>query len=336
MKLTSLSFLFDFALIGVAGFIFLSPYLMMPSLIYPVRVDSLYVHNEQVKTSLEEKGANVQNAKIFLFNPSSVNLYYENFNVRTKDSLILRGWYIPVNDEEATTILILHDLNESKITCLDMIKPFHDRGFHVCIVDMRAHGNSDGETFSIGSPAVEDVKIILDSLYRRPETKHVALFGIGTGAAIGIQLFAKDNRPSVFIVQSGFNSYEKYVRIFADKQWGSFEKFLIPSLKIRLKRQMGYDVSALDFADIIKYDSIPTLFIAGSDDNIVDPKETSVLSDSSGARIKNFMTVQGAGHSDIDEKGGGEYYNEIMAFINQSIPKKTKTVRNKKLAQLDQ
>ena len=213
-----------------------------------------------------------------------------------------------------------------------MIKPLHDRGFHVCIVDMRAHGNSEGETFSIGNPAVEDVKGILDSLYCKPETKNVVLFGIGTGAVIGIQALEKDNRPSVFIVQSGFDSFEKYVRIFADKQWGRFEKFLFPSLKIRLKRQMGYDVSDLNFTEIIKYDSLPTLFIAGSEDNVVDPKETTALYDSSGSRSKNFMTVQGAGHQDIDEKGGAEYYNEIMAFINQSIPRKIKTVRNKKMA----
>lgn len=99
---------------------------------------------------------------------------------------------------------------------------------------------------------------------------------------------------------------------------------------------MGYDVSDLNFADIIKYDSLPTLFIVGSDDHTVDPKETSILSDSSGAQIKNFMTVQTANHQDIEEKGGEDYYNGIMGFINQSIPKKVQTVRNKKLAQLDQ
>src|SRR5205085_3853501 len=140
-------------------------------------------------------------------------------------------------------------------------------GFNVCIVDQRAHGNSDGETFSIGNPAVEDARVILDSLYARPGTKYVVLFGMGTGSVIGIQLLAKDNRPSIFILQSGFNSYEKYVRIFAVKQWGKFHKFLLPSLKIRLKRQLGYDITELNFADIIKYDSLPTFFIAGSNDN---------------------------------------------------------------------
>jgi len=336
MRITSISFLFDFLLIAIAGFMFFSPYFIMPSLIYPVRVDSLYVHNEQIKYSLDEGNPNAKNAKTFLFNPLSLNLEYEDFDVRTKDSLTLRGWYIPSEEEEATTVLVLHDLNESKITCLDMIKPLHDRGFNVCIVDMRAHGNSDGETFTVGNPAVEDVRVILDSLYKRPETVHVALFGIGTGAAIGIQLFTKDPRPVAFILQSGFDSYEKYVRVFADKQWGKFQKFLLPSLKIRLKRHMGYDVSDLNFSDIIKYDSIPTLFIAGTEDNIVDPKETMALYDSTGSRNKNFMSVTGAGHDNIDEKGGTDYYNEIMSFINQSIPRKVKTVRNKKLASLDQ
>jgi len=51
--------------------------------------------------------------------------------------------------------------------------------------------------------------------------------------------------------------------------------------------------------------------------------------------MKNFMTVRTAGHQDIEEKRQRKIiYNEIMAFINQSIPKRVKTVRNKRLASI--
>src|SRR6185295_3568785 len=86
----------------------------------------------------------------FYYNPGDLNLRYENFNVRTSDWQTLRGWYIASDDTEAITLLLIHDLSESKIAYINFISQMHDRGLNVCVVDMRAHGNSDGTTFSPG------------------------------------------------------------------------------------------------------------------------------------------------------------------------------------------
>ena len=74
----------------------------------------------------------------------------ENLDVITADSLRLRGWYSRSAKPDSPTLLILHDLNESKIRYLDMFKQLHDRDVHIYIPDLRAHGNSEGSEASCG------------------------------------------------------------------------------------------------------------------------------------------------------------------------------------------
>src|SRR5205807_2567971 len=120
-----------FLLLFTAAFIFLSPSLVMPALIYPQRIDSLYIQfqKEQYLKLHPNEGAVADS--LFIFNPSDLGLKYEPFNIRTIDSLVLKGWFIPADNTEAVSILVLHDWDESKIMKLNFAKQMHDRGFHI-------------------------------------------------------------------------------------------------------------------------------------------------------------------------------------------------------------
>ena len=154
-------------LLLLAAFIFLCPVFVTPDLIYPNRVDSLFVRFESERVIKSAMPGQLVKQLPVLFNPGSLDLSYQQFNVRTGDNKILRGWYISADDAEANTILIVHNLNQSKIQYLNMARQMHDRGLNVCLVDLRAHGNSDGDVFTPGLKSVTDLKCIVDSLLKR-------------------------------------------------------------------------------------------------------------------------------------------------------------------------
>src|SRR5438874_835960 len=106
MSLNKLFYSFASLLLLAAAFIFLCRVFITPELIYPMRIDSLYVRYEVNRV----KG----NTSSVLFNPASLGLKYKNFDVKTTDNLTLRGWYVTCDDSEANTILIIHDLSQSK------------------------------------------------------------------------------------------------------------------------------------------------------------------------------------------------------------------------------
>ncbi len=328
MSLNKLFYSVASLLLLFAAFIFLCKVFITPELIYPHRVDSLYVRYEVERNINSSTGKNVQ----AFYNPSSLGMHYENFNVKTSDGLTLSGWYIPTDAEDANTLLIIHDLSESKINYLNFIKQMNDRGLNICAVDLRSHGTSEGAEFTLGTVAIVDIKIIFDSLLKRSDTNHIAVFGVGLGAAIAVQNASLDGRSDALILQSPFSNFADYVDDYSKRKWGSMSFILHSVLERELEKRLQYELTDLDLSMIIKYVSQPTLFICASNDEIIPPRDTYSIYDSSGAREKNLILVKNAKHNTIEQNGGEEYYNRIAEFIRLVIPKKTKDTRFKKLA----
>lgn len=308
----------------IGGFVFLSPSLLTPDLIYPERIDSVYIafHSDMV--------TNPEN--ILMFNPSAVDLKYSDIQVKTIEGFPLNGWYVYAADTPANTILILHNINESKILYLDHLKQFHDRGFNVCVFDQRAHGNSGGSEFSPGLPAVDDVKRMIDSILDKKGTKNLVIMGAGIGAAIALQAAVYDNRCSALVLQSPFNTYETYIDKYASLKWGIMKDLWYPIFKRRTEALLQYPLKELDLRQIAAYTKIPSLFIIASEDTRVFTSETLQVFDASASEKKELFLVRNATESTIAKSGGEAYYNRITAFLLSILPKEQTISRYKKLA----
>jgi len=323
-------------LLLLAAFMFCSPFFVAPDLIFPLRVDSIYVKYESEKNAKSAPRDSLGRVLPILYNPSSLNVHYENVTVRTIDGLTLNGWYVASGDSEANTLLIIHDLSQSRINYLNLAKQMYDRGLNVCLFDMRAHGTSGGTEFSPGMVAVSDIKNILDFLVDKPETNHIAIFGNGIGAALAIQLASMDGRCDALIAQSPFTDFSDYVERYSKRKWGRMSQVFHIVLERALERRLQYELTDLDLSEIVKYVKVPSLFICSDNDEIVPPIQTYAVYDSSGAKEKNLILVKKAGHDNFELFGGEDYYNAIAGFIVNAIPKKTKETRFKKLAYYDQ
>jgi pimeloyl-ACP methyl ester carboxylesterase len=299
------------------------PTVVMPDLIYPQRIDSAFI-------AFHHNGNNDHSSELY-FNPSDVGLAYQNINIKTVDSVILKGWYIPLNDSDASTLVIIHDINESKIKYLNLARQMHDRGLKVCLFDMRAHGNSEGDKFSPGLISVDDLESVLDTLMTKPETSHIVLMGMGVGAGVAIQTAALDERCEVVIAQCPYNDFADYVQRYAKNEWKKMRKVYTPVLERKLYMVLHHRDNELVLSDISANLRIPSFFIAADEDSITPPSEVRIVFDSSAAEQKDLILVKNAGHDNLEIAGGEAYYNSITEFINQSIPKKVRKVRYKKL-----
>lgn len=300
-------------------------------LVYPVRVDSAYIASKQINLSKEVRLKDSLNPVMFLYKPEQLQLKYVNFPVKTSDGILLKGWYFASSTvETGITILLIHDINESKINYLEAAKAFTDRGFRVCCIDMRGCGESEGDYFTMGQLSAQDISIILDSLYGKPETNHVSIIGIGTGAAIAIQAVSIDHRPVSLIVQNGFASLTDYFNRYAIRKWGIAGKWFFPFMKKELDKQMGFNSDSLNLQVLIGQVSIPTLFIAKARDLIEDLKETHLLFERSGTSKKEFIFFSDDKEENYFEKNEKEYYDKISAFISTSIPQKSNQTRFRK------
>jgi alpha-beta hydrolase superfamily lysophospholipase len=302
---------------------------VVPDVIYPERIDSLYVKKQEQQLLQGDSSVVEKGAPVFVYNPGSLNMPYEDIEVRAVDSAVLKAWYIPSDNEQNFIVLILHDLNESRIGCLGLAKALQGRNIDVCLMDLRGHGSSGGNEFSPGQLAVDDVRAVIDELFSEYYVEQLAILGIGTGTAIAVQAAAQDDRVSAIVLQSPFLSLDKYVeRRYRGKWW-----FLNPVYSYianrRLKKQLGYPPENINLPDICEYIFIPTLVIAGSNDTEIPYMESLRVSEASGSDMKNFITITDAGHHEIAEKGGEAYYDAISFFLHQAVPAEVERVRKK-------
>ncbi len=337
MSLNKIYYLISSLLAFLAAFIYFTPVVVTTDFIYPLRIDSIYVslHDKLPEEGLLPPETNYEDV-IRLYNPASLGLEYSEFDVKTLDNLILRGWYIAAPDTPANTIILLHDLNQSKINLLDHIKQFRDRGLNVCAIDLRAHGNSDGMEFTPGLPSILDIKMVIDRLLLTPETNHLVIMGFGLGAAIAMQIAAYDGRCDVVILQSPSNNLGTYLDRYAHRKWGVMQFLWYPVFKRKVEDLLQFSIRELDLSVIARYCKTPTLFISAADDNISFTTEILAIYDSSSARRKSLFLVKDATRSTMEEVAGAAYYNRITEFINTSIPRKPKTTRYKRLTLNDQ
>ncbi len=312
------------AILFLSGaFIFLTPSLLTPDLIYPERIDSAYIVYH---------AAQMEGIDTILLNPKDLELDYSDIRVKTVDGILLKGWFVASADTPANTIIIIHDLNESSILYLDHLKQFHDRGMNVAVFDLRAHGESGGSEFSPGLTSVSDLKLLTDSVLAKKGTKHLVFYGAGLGAAIALQAAVYDNRCNGIILQNPFSTFESYLERYALDKWKGMNGFWLPVFKRRVAELLQYPISELDLRQIASYTDLPVLFIIGADDAKVSTAETLQVYDASASDKKELFLVRKASHDNIAKVGGEAFYNKVTAFIISSMPKEQKISRYKKLA----
>ncbi len=82
-------------------------------------------------------------------NPSDHNLAYEAFNVTTQDSIDIASWFIP-NKLKKGTVLMVHGFDMNKSHMLNRASVFYKKGYSILLLDLRARGESGGDTASTG------------------------------------------------------------------------------------------------------------------------------------------------------------------------------------------
>lgn len=134
--------------------------------------------------------------------PADRGLVYEDVIFSTQDGLNLSGWYLPSSNGAA--IILLHGIASNRIMMLDLAEVIANHGYGVLLMDLRAHGDSDGDIYPFGGPEAEDVRAAVAYLQQNrddinPERIGIAGWSLGAQTAIigayaepGIQAIVAD------------------------------------------------------------------------------------------------------------------------------------------------
>ncbi len=101
--------------------------------------------------------------------------------LKTKDGLALDCWNIKVPEAKGTFIMF-HGHGSNKSDILPQARALQQLGYNTFLVSFRAHGNSGGNTCTIGFEEAEDVKAAYEFVQAEKE-KNILIYGVSLGAA---------------------------------------------------------------------------------------------------------------------------------------------------------
>lgn len=326
--------LFIVALLATAALVIITPVLSFTELLYPVRIDSAYVFQQQLAYEKNVIDEISDSGAVFLYSPEQLNIHYMNVSYTLRDSVKLQGWMaIDTLHAKAPLLLIIPDITEGAINYIPAMKQFCDRGFNVCVINMRGQGNSEGSIYSPGSTPARDVKQLIYDLKQMPFIEHVALMGSGTGAAIVMKVMSDSAVADVLLLQNPPVSLSRYFKEKAIVRWGNFILPILPALIRSYEDETGLSVKAYNYKKMIKKINVPHMLVAANfmDKKVVD--ETLELYHASENYNKRLYIDADSFRKRTAHENKKAYYDKVAAFINSSLPYKTKNTRFKKLAQ---
>jgi hypothetical protein len=226
--------------------------------------------------------------------PSHLGLKVEDCWFESEDGVRLHGWWI-AQENAAGTILYCHGQSGSIGHRVGVFRALRKLGMNLFAFDYRGYGRSEGKPSEEGLS--RDVRAAHDYLTAQRGLAHrrLVLFGNSLGGAVAVE--GASQRPVAgLIVQASFTD----VRSMARSRHRKLPLHWLASNQFRSIAKVG----AL---------AMPKLFVHGTRDRVV-PIELGRELFEAAADPKRFLAIEGAGHHDIERKGGEPYFAALRTF----------------------
>ena len=218
-----------------------------------------------------------------VYSSASFGLDAESIRLNTPDGLALEAWYAPVASPKAIVIFLSGIQNPSVTAYFPHAAWLQREGYASVLVEMRAHGGSDGDRIGLGITEVNDVRAAV-SFIRSRNTPYIPIvaFGVSMGGATAINAFGEI--PDIAGVIS-LSAYASFPDMFCQQMArtlgvpDSITQIEKPFVWLYLGVTYGFDKLHINpLAEIQKANGRPILLMQSLDDSQVSYSNFEMLS----------------------------------------------------------
>jgi hypothetical protein len=218
-------------------------------------------------------------------------------------------------------VLLLHGYTGWKEEMYPYAYWYWQQGYHVLVPDLRAQGESEGDFIGMGWTDSQDCELWLSYILEQDPDAQIVLHGQSMGAATALILAGNEPERFAGHIRAVISdcAYTSAYEMFGDKitEWFSLPPFpFVDSACLMLRLRGGYDLKKASAIDAVSHSSIPTLFIHGDEDAMIDVSQAYELYDAAVCE-KELLIVKGAGHAQAADKDPEGYYGAIGAFLQK-------------------
>ncbi|HEX2181069.1 MAG TPA: alpha/beta hydrolase [Rubrobacteraceae bacterium] len=250
--------------------------------------------------------------------PADYGLDYSEVGVWSSDGLRLSAWWVEKDSPRAAVLVHGWGADRSSRHVLETATVYEEAGFDVLMLDLRAHGESEGERVTIGYREVRDVEGALSWLEKRgyaPE--QVVLHGWSMGGAAVIQA-APGTGVAAVLEESAYADLPPLLRERIPDESG-LPPFFTPGIFLVGQHLLGIDpwaVRPVEEAGQLSREGVPVMIIHSRDDEVVPFEHAERLAKAHPAAT--FWSLDGYAHVGAHEHP--EYRERLLDFLDRTRP----------------
>jgi pimeloyl-ACP methyl ester carboxylesterase len=159
--------------------------------------------------------------------PMADGVYYDAVTFRSDDGVRLESWLVPVVDAKRVldeqdamlrkrhpAVVLVHDFGQNRQQMLPLVRPLHDAGFIVLVLNTRGCGSSEPAGVTFGLRESLDVKAAVAMLRKQAfvDPQRIAIVGAGTGGSAAILASRSDSSLQTVVCAGLPESSDQVVR----------------------------------------------------------------------------------------------------------------------------
>lgn len=256
--------------------------------------------------------AQPKRAPVCCGSPSDLGLDYENVSFTTQDGLTLEGWYIPSKNDAA--VIISHGIGVNRMSQLEQGAYLAENGFGVLLLDLRAHGESEGDLVSFGG---NDIIAALETLQAREDIdpNRIGAMGVSLGGLATIQAAAiRQDIQAVVADGSASNAVRDLPRPTTLGHWLDLP-FQVVTFWVWEYRGVTAPISTVEA--IRKISPRPILLISGTKSEYERALQQKFYA--AAGEPKMLWEVPEAGHAESWRINPDEYKERIVELFKQGL-----------------
>lgn len=253
--------------------------------------------------------------------PGSYGLDYQAVEVFSReDRLKLAAWYIPRQGANRC-VLLVHGRDASKQNAISGRLPalaceLHKMGLAVLMLDLRGHGESEGQRYTWGVFERRDVLGGVDYLQKEGFTGgSIAVLGISLGGAAAVAAAYEEPAIGALVLDSTFADLQALVKPNWRKESG-LPLFFLPSAFMMWQAIYRFDLRQVKPArEVAAMTPRPVLVMHSRSDEAVPVSHGIQLAEA--ASRGDLVQFTGCDHAELFRDDPELYLSALSRFFNQ-------------------